>query len=362
MAFRAASNWNNLPNGNFSPEIFSKKAQLAFRKSSVCREICNSDYFGEIENEGDTVRIIKEPSITVKEYSRGTQITAQDLDDEEFTLVIDKANYYAFKIDDIEEKHAHNNWESLASDRAGYELRDTFDRDVLAYLTGYKLSSLAGVGDTTATSADASGTSPISTTNGQGLLSSMQLDRTDFSVQFGTTAASAGDAIPIGTNPTINTSNFTTPLRVINRMKRLLDRQNVPQEDRWLIVDPAFLEVLGDEGSKLMDHDFTSTGENLLRNGRIGKGMIYGFKLYSSNNLPSIGAGPESVSTAAQQTNYGVIVAGHKGSVACAEQINKSETYRSTDFFGDVVRGLHLYGRKVLRPEGLVTVRYNLGQ
>lgn len=97
MAFQTTSGYGNLPNGNFSPIIYSKQVQLAFRKSTVVGDITNSDYFGEIANQGDTVRIIKEPEISVKEYARGTQVTAQDLDDEDFQLVVDKANYYAFK-------------------------------------------------------------------------------------------------------------------------------------------------------------------------------------------------------------------------------------------------------------------------
>ena len=98
MAFQAAAGHNSLPNGNFSPTIFSKKAQKAFRKKAVVEGITNSDYMGEINAAGDTVRIMKEPEIVVKEYARGTQITAQDLDDEDYTLVVDKANYYAFNL------------------------------------------------------------------------------------------------------------------------------------------------------------------------------------------------------------------------------------------------------------------------
>ena len=92
--------------------------QLAFRKSSVVEQVTNSDYFGEIANMGDSVKIIKEPEITVKAYARGTTITPQDLDDEDFNSTIDKANYFAFKVDDIEEAHSHVNFQSLASDRA----------------------------------------------------------------------------------------------------------------------------------------------------------------------------------------------------------------------------------------------------
>jgi len=110
MAFTTAGGYGNLPNGNFSSIIYSKKVQLAFRKSTVVGDITNSDYFGEIAAQGDTVKIIKEPEISVSAYARGTQVNAQDLDDEDFSLVVDKANYYAFKIDDIEEAHSHVNF------------------------------------------------------------------------------------------------------------------------------------------------------------------------------------------------------------------------------------------------------------
>ena len=142
MAFSSATGYQNLPNGNFSPVIYSKQVQLAFRKSTVVGDITNSDYFGEIANQGDTVRIIKEPEISVKAYARGTQVTAQDLDDEDFTLTVDKSNYYAFKMDDIEEAHSHINFMQLATDRAAYRLADQYDQEVLGYMTGFKQSAL----------------------------------------------------------------------------------------------------------------------------------------------------------------------------------------------------------------------------
>ncbi len=82
MAFPSASGHGNLPNGNFSPVIYSKQVQLAFRKASTVEDITNNDYFGEIANMGDSVKIIKEPEVSVQSYARGTQITAQDLNDE----------------------------------------------------------------------------------------------------------------------------------------------------------------------------------------------------------------------------------------------------------------------------------------
>jgi hypothetical protein len=83
--------------------------------------------------------------------------------------------------------------------------------------------------------------------------------------------------------------------------------------------------------------------------------------VYVSNNLPSVGTGAAVASTTPQSVNYGVIVAGHDASVATAQQINKTETYRDPDSFADIVRGMHLYGRKILRPEAIVTLRYQTG-
>ena len=72
-------------------------------------------------------------------------IQPQDLDDEDFSLVVDQANYFAFKIDDIEEAHSHVNFSQLASDRAGYRLKDQYDQEVLGYLSGFAQSSINSV-------------------------------------------------------------------------------------------------------------------------------------------------------------------------------------------------------------------------
>jgi hypothetical protein len=351
MAFSTAAGYGNLPNGNFSPVIYSKKVQSAFRKTSIVEDITNSDYFGEIANFGDTVRIIKEPEITVKEYSRGTTVTPQDLDDEDFTLVVDKANYFAFKVDDIEEAHSHVNFESMATERAGYRLRDQFDQDVLGYLTGFKQAALHGTPNTVRVAGDKAGTDPVSAA-ANGLLASMLIARNSF-----VSAGAATDSI--ATHPDGSTGE-ATPLGVLNRMARLLDQQNVDRDGRWLVVDPVFLEQLNDENSKLLNNDFSSDNKDILRNGRVMDGLIRGFRIYLSNNLPSVGTGPGTVDTNGSATHYGAIVAGHDSAVATASQVEKVETYRDNDSFADIVRGMHLYGRKVLRPEALVRAHYNI--
>ena len=355
MAFKVASGYTNLPNGNFSPVIYSQKVQQAFRKSSVAESITNNDYFGEIANFGDTVRIIKEPEITVRTYSRGTTVTPQDLDDEDFTLVVDQANYFAFKMDDIEEAHSHVNFESMASDRAGYRLRDQYDQEVLGYLSGFKQSALSTVADTA--NDVVSGSKAVSTAGSNELLSSMTLKKGDFG---NITTSSAGDhSIPLAVRMPGATAAATataTPLQVVARMARLLNQQQVDTAGRWLVVDPVFMELLSDEDSRLLNNDTADKGG--LVNG-ISIGNLHGFDVYVSSNLPSVGTGSATSGDANQNSNFGVIVAGHSSAVATASQINKVESYRDPESFADIVRGMQMYGRKILRPEGIVTAKYN---
>ena len=329
MAFKVASGYTNLPNGNFSPVIYSQKVQQAFRKSSVAESITNNDYFGEIANFGDTVRIIKEPEITVKAYSRGTTVTPQDLDDEDFTLTVDQANYFAFKMDDIEE--------------------------ALGYLSGFKQSALNTVADTA--NDTVSGTKAVSTAGSNELLSSMTLKKGDFG---NITTTSAGDhSIPLAVRMPGATAAATataTPLQVIARMARLLNVQQVDTAGRFLVVDPVFMELLSDEDSRLLNNDTADKGG--LVNG-ISIGNLHGFDVYVSSNLPSVGTGSATSGSGNQNTNFGVLVAGHSSAVATASQINKVESYRDPESFADIVRGMQMYGRKILRPEGIVTAKYN---
>ena len=354
MAFPSAAGYGNLPNGNFSPVIYSKQVQLAFRKSSVVEDITNNDYFGEIANMGDSVKIIKEPEVSVQSYARGTQITAQDLDDEDFTLVVDQANYFAFKIDDIEAAHSHVNFMSMASDRAAYRLRDQYDQDVLGYLTGYQQSAKHVNADTARTTFP--GTKAVASAGSNELLSAMQLSRPNFGNL--SSAGSSGDSIPLAPRlpgaTTVPTATVS-PLTVIARMGRLLDQQFVDTQGRWLVVDPVFIEMLKDEDSRLLNADFGGSG---LQNGLIISNL-HGFRVYVSNNLPKIGTGPGTTGSSAQSSNFGVIVGGHDAAVASAQQITKTESYRDPDSFADIVRGMHLYGRKILRPEAIVTAKYN---
>jgi len=299
-AFATVPGYGNLPNGYFSPTIYSQKVQKYFRKSSVAEDITNTDYFGEIANFGDTVNIIKEPVLTVSALVRGQALIAQDLVDDQLTLTVDQANYFMFKVDDIEEKQSHVNWESLAIGAAAYKLKDTFDTDILSYIKGQVSAGML----------------------------------------YGTSAAPLDVGFAAGE---------VSPLSVMNRLSRLLDVNNVPSEGRWLVADPVFWEQVGDENSKLlMDWSNSKDGATILRNGLVSPGEIRGFKCYKSNNTP--------MSTATVRT----VLAGHISSTATASQIAKTESYRDPNSFADIVRGMHMYGRKVLRTDAIAASHYTV--
>ena len=336
--------------GNFSPIIYSKQAQIALRRSAVTNAITNNSYFGEIANQGDTVRIQKEPDVTVNSLQRHTGISVEKLDDSDFSLTIDQANYFAFKMDDIEEQFSNVDFTSLAADRAAYKMADAMDTDVLSYLSGH---TTAGAHITTS-----AGDKQTALTATGEYIAANHLDATDFGSLTISGSATAGDSIPLAPRlpgATALSATTVSPLTVLARMARKMDQANVEARGRWVVLDAVFIEMLKDEDSRMLNADFGGAG---LQNGLV-LNNIHGFRVYQSNALPAKGTGSGTAGVTAQDANYGVIVCGQDDAVASAEQINKVENYRDPDSFADIVRGMHLYGRKILRPEALLTARYN---
>ena len=256
-------------------------------------------------------------------------------------------------MDDIEDQFSHVDFVSLAADRAAYKMADAIDVDVLKYMTG--------TADSGQYSTAVSGTAQHPTSseiNGE-FLKVNQLDMSDMSnITTSASSGTTGDSIPLEPRlpgATAKATDTASPLQLIARMARQLDTGNVDSRGRYLVVDPIFMEMLKDEDSRLLNSDFGGAG---LQNGLVA-GNIHGFRVHVSNNLPTDGTGPGTSGTTAQDDNFGVILAGQEEAVASAEQINKVENYRDPDSFADIVRGMHLYGRKILRPQALVTARYN---
>ena len=318
MAFDTAAGYANLPSGNFAPSIFSQKVLKFFRRASVAEDITNTDYTGEIENFGDTVNIIKEPTLTVSAYTRGSVVNPQDLADDQVTMTVDQANAFAFKIDDIEERHSHVNFEALATSSGAFSLKRKYDANVLQTLSDG--AGLAGADD-------ASLSGGLTTTNSA----------------LGTASAP------------INVEADDAGINLMLLMARVLDDQSVPEENRWFVAPPIFYEKMFQAGNKMAEVQVTGDASSNLRNGLATPGTLAGFRCYKSTALNSTaGTDQVTLSGVATDASENVIMAGHISSTSTASHIAKTEVVRSTESFSDVVRGLHVFGRKVLRPESIV--------
>ena len=298
-------------NSFFLPSVFSKKVLNFFRKAAVIEAITNTDYAGEISAFGDSVKIIKEPVISVSDYTRNTDTTETRLTDQEISLVVDSAKAFKFIVDDIETNMSHVNFKEVASSSAAYALKDSYDAAVLATMfSGVSSSSPDHIIGSDSSTADSTMTHA---TNSVDLLGS---DGTGV------------DAIDL-----------------MARMARLLDDQSVPEEGRWFVAPPSFYEELAQSGSKLLSVDFNA-GQGSIRNGLVSSGKLRGFDMYKSNNIAST------------SNATGKVMAGHISSTATANTILSTEVLRDPTSFGDIVRGLHVYGAKVLRPEALISAFY----
>ena len=303
MAVGRAAGYDNLVNDAFMPAIYSQKVLKYFRRSSVVEAITNTDYAGEIENFGDTVKIIKEPSITVSAYTRGSTVNAQDLTDTEITLVVDQGNYFAFKVDDIEERQSHLNWEALATSSGAYALKKQYDYNVLSNIN-----------------------------------SNASTDTTNLGAASSAISCNTGDECA----------------NLISTAARLLDEADVPEDGRWCVAPPQFYEILRQASSKLMDASITGESMSALMNGAVTARKVHGFTLYQSNAIAVGSTGSDSTATFGPSSTSGEtnVLFGHMSAVATASHIAKTEVVRDPNSFADIVRGLHVFGRKVLRPSG----------
>ena len=306
---------NNFGTGtNFMPAIYSKKVLNFFRKASVAEAITNTDYAGEISAYGDSVKIIKEPTISIYQYERGADVTETKLTDTEVSLVVDTANAFKFVVDDIETQMSHVNFKEVAASSAAYALRDAFDLGVITKM-------LAGVGS--------SNPDHVLGTDAELAIGGGDWQNSTKQLQLGTAEAS------------------DDPLDLLARMARLLDDQNVPEEGRWFVAGPDFYEALSQSSSKLLSVDFNA-GQGSIRNGLVTSGKLRGFSMYKSNNIP------DPTNAQAQ------CMAGHISAAATAQTITSTEVIRDPDSFGDICRGLHVYGVKVLRPEAILKAFYKI--
>ena len=306
-----ASGYQNLPSGNWAPAIYSQKVQKFFRRASVVEDITNTDYAGEIENFGDTVNIIKEPIITVNDYARGQTVNTETLADDQIQLTVDQGSYFAFKVDDIEERQSHVNFEALATSSGAYALKKNYDFNVLK-----------AIYDGASTSAANTGT----------------------------------DGSPIDGDAAVDTLTD-----IMSAAKTVLDGADVPEENRWFVAPPAFYQQLRKAGAKVVDQSVMADGSaSAMRNGMITDRPLFGFRMYTTNAIAVSSGSAANKTFGSAGSNEHAFLYGHQGAVCTANHIAKTELIRDPDSFSDIVRGLHVFGRKVLRTEavfsGVITI------
>jgi hypothetical protein len=272
---------------NFIPEVFSKLLQAKFYKQSVLPAISNTDYEGEISGQGDKVVIRTVPAVTINDYA-GT-VSNQELTTAKVEMLIDKAKYYSFKVDDVLAAQADVNMLEAASSDAAEGMRVAVETDVMSSVV---------------------------------------------------TGAST-----ISSQTTITASNV---LGEILELSTALDELNIPEEGRFIVLPPSMISLL--KQSELRQAYLTGDAESPLRNGRVG--MVDRFTVYQSNMLYTPAAGDDAT--------YTHVLAGHPKAISFASQFTNTETIRLESTFGDAVRGLKVYGSKVVVPDCLAVGKWKV--
>lgn len=288
------------PTGSaFIPEIWSGKLQVKFYKSTVLGEITNNDWEGEIKGMGDTVHIRSIPTITIRNYQKGQSLTTETPTSTPIDLSIDKGKYFAVVVDDVDVVQADVKLMDIFSNDASEQMKIAVDNDVLNNVAADAAAANKG-----ATAGAISG-----------------------DIDLGDTGA------PIH----ITTANV---LEKILDVGLVLDEQNVPEDGRWMVIPSWMAPLL--KNSDLKQAYLTGDDTSPLRNGKIG--MIDRFTLFVSNNINVV----------ADDVDAWHVIAGTRDAISFASQITNVETLRSTTTFGDIVRGLNVYGYSVVKPEALV--------
>jgi len=310
--------------GNFIPSVWSAKLNAKFYASTVFAEIANTNWQGEISGMGDKVIIHTAPTITVTDYQvGGAGLNYQVPQADVLEMVIDKAKAFAFQINDVLEFQAKPNLLDMFSTDAGMQMKIAIDSTVL-----YNTIFSAAAANQGATAGAKSGSYSLGTSGSPIAIN-----------------ATAGDAANV--------------LTKILQLSSVLDEQNVPETERFLLIDPATRALL--MNTNLAQAQFMGDSTSMVRNGKIG--TIDRFTTYVTNQLPyaaanatvwTSGAGNEVTATAnTHASKRRLIVAGHKSGITFASQITKMETLRNQNDFGDYIRSLNVFGYRVVKPEAL---------
>lgn len=312
MSFPVASGRTQY-SGNFIPEIWSGKLQAKFYKTTVFSEISNNDWEGEIKGQGDKVNIRSIPTINIVDYNKGDNLTNQVPNSTPIELLIDKGKYFSVVLDDVDAVQTDLKLMDIFTNDATEQMKIAIDSDVLS-----------GVKAAAATA------------------------------NKGATAGAISGNINLGTTGATRAISKANVLDLILDMGQVLDEQNVPETGRWLVI-PSWMAAMI-KGSELRQAYLTGDTASPLRNGKLG--MIDRFTLYVSNNLSVVtdlgSDGSTGGSSGAADVAATSIIAGTRDAISFASQMTNVETLRAQSTFGNIVRGLNVYGYSVVKPEALV--------
>jgi hypothetical protein len=293
--------------GTFIPEVWSGKLVEKFYDATVFGEIANTDYEGEITSMGDKVKIRTVPNITVRTYKKGGSLVYENPESANVELNVDQAKYFGFKVDDIDKFQSDLPLMDKWAADGGEQMKIAIDTDILGAV--YPLAAAANKGATAG--------------------------RKSASYNLGAT----------GSPFVVTVANV---LELITAVAAVGDEQNWPETGRWMVI-PAWMRwVL--MNSDLKNASLAGDESSILRNGRIG--MVDRFMIYVSNNVASVVDGAF--------TAYHV-VAGHISGLTFASQMTQMETLKAESTFGNIVRGLNVYGYQVVKPESIADVYVRKG-
>ena len=302
---------NTLQATGFIPEIWSGKLVEKFYASTVLAAISNTDYEGEIKNKGDRVKIRTKPTITIYNYSADELLPLDRPSGGTVELYIGNGKLFSLILDDVMEIQSDLNVLSIWSDDAAQQLKIAVDKDVLDGIVNQMVSVNRGTAAGAITG----------------------------NVNLGVTGS------PLSVVARDPTSGEVELLDVLMRMGQVLDEQNIPEVGRWVVM-PAWAGRMIKQ-SELRQAYLSGDSVSMLRNGRLG--MIDRFTIYISNLLPNNST--DAVNFAAGEWP---IFAGHAHGLTFASQISKVETLRSELTFGQILRGLQVYGYQIVDGKAIV--------
>lgn len=297
-----SKNYSSTGSGNvskFIPQVWSSKLVEKFYKATVFTDITNTDYEGEIKAYGDKVVIRTVPSITIRTYVKGTNLTYEEPESANVELDIDQGKYFAFKVFDVDKYQSDLNLMNMWSEDGAEQMKISIDADIL----GTVYSSVAAA-------------------------------------NAGATAGAISGNINLGSHTTPVALTKTNILDWIVDCGTVLDEQNLPESNRYIVLPAKACGLI--KKSDLKDASLSGDGTSILRNGRLG--TIDRFTIYSSNNV--------DVGTGGDAGEYDIVF-GHKSAITFAAQISEMEEVKNPNDFGSFVRSLMVYGFEVIKPTSL---------